>query len=96
MNSFDEDLMNLRMENEDFHVAPKVDISHVPDFQLMDEDAEEAFQKKQDPASDSRGTCRDDSGGPYESFDLADDVPAAEGFVMDMDRSIRGKRCPVI
>ena len=82
---FDEDLMNLRMENEDFHVAPKVDISHVPDFQLMDEDAEEAFQKKQDPASDSRGTCRDDSAGPYESFDLADDVPAAEGFVMDMD-----------
>ncbi|MBC2717668.1 MAG: hypothetical protein HF978_20385 [Desulfobacteraceae bacterium] len=82
----DDNLMNLKMENESDDSLAKVDLAHLPDFVFQDNDAAESKQEE-----DARETVSEDSSSepepeaPQEFALLPDDESLSEGFTMDFD-----------
>jgi len=83
----DEDLLNLKMENEADDIATRVDISQLPDFDLLEDDEADALElEKEDDAG--KNVSAEDL--PEESLEfklLSDDEPVSTGFSMDAPAS---------
>ncbi len=85
-----EDLINLKMENESDDSLVKVDLAHLPDFVLQDDDDDDDGNEPQQKAGAGETVDENFSSEPepetFLEFDLLpDDESFSEGFTMNSD-----------
>ena len=82
----DEDLMNLRMENESDDTSFKVDLSHQPDFDFLEDDIADDFHLEENVSDVRQDVFPEGKQKDLLEFDLLpDDQTVSEGFVMDSE-----------
>ena len=79
----DEELMNLTMENEADDIATRVDISQLPDFDLLEDDEADVLEFEKEDDAGKKIFAEDSPEESLESKLLSDDEPVSTGFSMD-------------
>lgn len=80
----DEELMNLTMENEADDIASRIDVSRLPDFDLLDDEETDVLEFEKDADDSSKAVFTEDLSEDTPEFKLLfDDKSVSTGFSMD-------------